>query len=90
MIPADILLLHTSAPDGVCFVETANLDGETTLKQRRMFCEVRVFGVLLVLLSICSCVCVLLYYRARTPLGCSCVCRHDFPLRTTLKRRCLF
>eukprot|EP00047_Mylnosiga_fluctuans_P014816 m.41382 g.41382 ORF g.41382 m.41382 type:complete len:1201 (+) comp5665_c0_seq3:81-3683(+) len=39
VIPADLLILHTSTPEGVCFVETANLDGETNLKQRRLFCE---------------------------------------------------
>ena len=41
IIPADLLMLATSAPEGVCFVETANLDGETNLKQRRLFYEVR-------------------------------------------------
>ncbi|XP_066523155.1 phospholipid-transporting ATPase VB isoform X2 [Hoplias malabaricus] len=35
-IPADILLLHTSDPNGVCHMETANLDGETNLKQKRV------------------------------------------------------
>ncbi|XP_042626494.1 phospholipid-transporting ATPase VB [Cyprinus carpio] len=36
IIPADILLLHTSDPNGVCHMETANLDGETSLKQRKV------------------------------------------------------
>ncbi|XP_052006084.1 phospholipid-transporting ATPase VB [Xyrauchen texanus] len=36
IIPADILLLHTSDPNGVCHIETANLDGETNLKQRKV------------------------------------------------------
>ena len=32
--PADIILLASSAPGGVCFVETKNLDGETNLKHK--------------------------------------------------------
>ncbi|XP_053497541.1 phospholipid-transporting ATPase VB isoform X1 [Ictalurus furcatus] len=36
IIPADILLLHTSNPNGVCYMETANLDGETNLKQKKV------------------------------------------------------
>nr|XP_021144917.1 probable phospholipid-transporting ATPase VB [Columba livia]XP_021144918.1 probable phospholipid-transporting ATPase VB [Columba livia]XP_021144920.1 probable phospholipid-transporting ATPase VB [Columba livia]XP_021144921.1 probable phospholipid-transporting ATPase VB [Columba livia]XP_021144922.1 probable phospholipid-transporting ATPase VB [Columba livia]XP_021144923.1 probable phospholipid-transporting ATPase VB [Columba livia] len=35
-IPADILLLYSSDQNGVCHLETANLDGETNLKQRRV------------------------------------------------------
>ncbi|XP_071452403.1 phospholipid-transporting ATPase VD isoform X2 [Hetaerina americana] len=34
MVPADILLLRSSDPHGVCFLDTCNLDGETNLKQR--------------------------------------------------------
>lgn len=34
-IPADIVVLSTSDPEGVCFVETKNLDGETNLKPRK-------------------------------------------------------
>jgi phospholipid-transporting ATPase len=34
-IPADMLVLTTSSPDGTVFVETANLDGETNLRLKR-------------------------------------------------------
>ncbi|XP_045040932.2 phospholipid-transporting ATPase VB isoform X3 [Desmodus rotundus] len=36
IVPADILLLFSSDPSGICHLETANLDGETNLKQRRV------------------------------------------------------
>ena len=42
IVSVDLLLLHTSDPNGVCHIETANLDGETNLKQRRVvsgFCN---------------------------------------------------
>jgi len=34
LFPADLLCLHSSLPDGVCFIRTTNLDGETNLKIR--------------------------------------------------------
>lgn len=34
-LPADIIILATSDPDGACYVETKNLDGETNLKVRQ-------------------------------------------------------
>lgn len=35
LLPADLLCLHTALPDQVCFVKTANLDGESNLKIKR-------------------------------------------------------
>lgn len=38
-IPADIVIVSTSDPDGACYVETKNLDGETNLKVRQaLYC----------------------------------------------------
>lgn len=33
--PADIVLLNSSAPKGICYIETKNLDGETNLKHKQ-------------------------------------------------------
>ncbi|CAG9318641.1 unnamed protein product [Blepharisma stoltei] len=34
-IPADLLLLATSDPENICFLETSNLDGETRLSRKK-------------------------------------------------------
>ena len=33
--PADMVLLSSSNPEGVCYIETMNLDGETNLKLKK-------------------------------------------------------
>ena len=33
-IPADMILLNSSGPKGICYIETKNLDGETNLKMK--------------------------------------------------------
>ena len=33
-VPADCLVLATSEDEGICYVQTTNLDGETNLKQK--------------------------------------------------------
>nr|CAD7588089.1 unnamed protein product [Timema genevievae] len=35
-IPADVLVLRSSDPHGLCYIDTCNLDGETNLKQRQV------------------------------------------------------
>jgi phospholipid-transporting ATPase len=35
LIPADLVILASSDPKGVCYVETKNLDGETNLKVKQ-------------------------------------------------------
>ncbi|KAJ7687726.1 hypothetical protein B0H17DRAFT_1332344 [Mycena rosella] len=40
-VPADIVVLGTSDPDGNCYLETKNLDGETNLKVRKSLAATR-------------------------------------------------
>ncbi|GAV61079.1 E1-E2_ATPase domain-containing protein/HAD domain-containing protein [Cephalotus follicularis] len=35
VFPADLIFLASTNPDGVCYIETSNLDGETNLKIRK-------------------------------------------------------
>jgi phospholipid-translocating ATPase len=33
--PADLVIINSSAPKGICYIETKNLDGETNLKHKQ-------------------------------------------------------
>ncbi|XP_070775865.1 phospholipid-transporting ATPase VD [Enoplosus armatus] len=45
IIPADMLLLYSSDPRRICYIETANLDGETNLKQKQVVSDLPLQGV---------------------------------------------
>lgn len=40
-VPADFVILSTSGTEGMCYIETSNLDGETNLKLRQSVADTR-------------------------------------------------
>ncbi|EDR22935.1 hypothetical protein, conserved [Entamoeba dispar SAW760] len=44
-IPADLILLSSSEPNGSCYVETSQLDGETTLKIKESLTSTRIYQI---------------------------------------------
>lgn len=39
--PADLVIIKSSNPNGICYIETKNLDGETNLKHKQAIKEVQ-------------------------------------------------
>ena len=44
VFPADLVLLSSAHPEGVCYIETMNLDGETNLKLKKVQCMTPLFS----------------------------------------------
>lgn len=42
-LPCDIMILKTSSPLGICFVDTKSLDGESSLKEKTVFSDIKFF-----------------------------------------------
>jgi P-type E1-E2 ATPase len=40
-VPADMVIISSSEEDAACFIETADLDGETNLKKKYALAETR-------------------------------------------------
>ena len=43
-IPADLMFLSSSDKDDLCYMETANLDGETNLKLKYCYAATKIVG----------------------------------------------
>ena len=55
LIPADTLLLSSSEPQAIAYIETANLDGETNLKIKKVpYCRIADTCIYYNIVSNCS------------------------------------